>query len=773
MFLSSLLALGLVASPSVLAQKAGSFVEVGDTLVSAMMLFLGTDEKVYILDKTEGNQAQVNGHPAWAASWDLKTNTATAMDMQTNPFCAAGMHLPNGSFVVMGGNGAVSTGGVIGSNKNPGGFSANFDSTYKDYDGTKALRIIDPCTGDVSKGECTWYDSPNGLQMAKNRWYPAAEPLADGSVVIIGGFTSGGYINRNTPVIDPLYEGGAAEPTFEFYPSRGGEPQVMQFMGQTVGLNAYAHTYLLASGRMLVQANVSTIIWDYNGNNETPLPDMPHNVVRVYPASGAVAMLPLTPANNYSQTVLFCGGTDMPDEAWGNYSNPVIDTFYYPASPDCQRLTPEPADGSQPAYEQDDDMSIGRTMGQFIALPDGTMLVLNGGANGTAGYATNTGTTLSYSDMPYGMSLAAAPVTQPAIYNPNAPKGSRWSSTGLGTSNIPRLYHSSAILLPDGSVFVAGSNPNVDVNLTTYFPTTYKAEIFYPPYFNATNRPQPQNVPTKLTYGGNPFDVTVPAASYSGSANDAAEKTTVWLMRGGFTTHALNMGQRSMQLNNTYTVNKDGSIVLHVAQLPPNPNLFQPGPAMLFVTIDGIPSNGTMLSVGNGQIGTQPTSGASVLPASVRVDSASGTGSGNSNQNSSGNNNSQSSGASHTGPIIGGVVAAIAAVGILGAVFGICLARRRRAAAARAGPSSTYPMSSTNLGGGGAAVSGAGRGMRSSDSSAFVPLQGNASTASLNSPYHDEFEGARGSGQFGRSGEFDPYYENAPRMSTSAGPPRY
>ncbi|KAG6869558.1 hypothetical protein C0992_002731, partial [Termitomyces sp. T32_za158] len=89
---------------------------------------------------------------------------------------------------------------------------------------------------------------------------------------------------------------------------------------------------------------------------------MPGNVVRVYPASGAVAMLPLTPENNWNPTVIFCGGSDMPDEAWGNYANPAINTWDYPASRDCQRLTPEPADGSAAAYEQDDEMLEGRTM---------------------------------------------------------------------------------------------------------------------------------------------------------------------------------------------------------------------------------------------------------------------------------------------------------------------------------------------------------------------------------------------------------------------------
>jgi hypothetical protein len=344
-------------------------------------------------------------------------------------------------------------------------------------------------------------------------------------------------------------------------------------------------------------------------------------------------MLPLTPRNGYNPTILFCGGQVMEDNAWGSYAYPNIDTWTVAASADCHRITPEPTDGSTPAYVQDDNLPVGRTMGQFIDLPDGTMLLLNGAQYGTAGYATMTGTTPSLAQMPYGPSLATGPVLQPMIYNPNAPAGSRWSSAGLGNSTVPRLYHSTALLLPDGSVMVAGSNPNPDVNLTTLYPTTYTAEYFYPPYFGASTRPAPQNVPKTLSYGGDPFDITVPNASYTGNADDAAGNTTVWLIRPGFTTHAMNMGQRSMQLNNTFTVQTDGSIVVHTAQLPPFPNLFQPGPALLFVTINGIPSNGTFVTVGNGQISTQPTGPVSVLPASVR-----------SGQNSSGKGNGPGSG---------------------------------------------------------------------------------------------------------------------------------
>jgi hypothetical protein len=637
------------------AQAPGQIAEVGNTLVSTMMMFLGNDQKVYMLDKVEGNPTQINGHPAWAVEWDIATSKATPMDMFTNVFCASGMHLPNGTFATFGGNGAIGPGGNVGSVQGPG--FGLFDATYQDYDGGTAIRLLDPCT---TTGACRWFDNASQIAMQKRRWYSTAEPIDDGSMVIIGGFVNGGYINRNFPNNDPAFSGGAAEPTYEFYPPNGRQPQMMQFMVKTSGLNSYAHAFHLPSGRMFVQANYSTIIWDYSKNVETPLPDLPGQVVRVYPASGAVAMLPLTPANNWTPTILFCGGINLPDEAWGNYANPAINTWEHPASNDCQRITPEPLDGSPAVYEQDDGMIEGRTMGQFIALPDGTMLVINGALNGTAGYAEKTGQTPSLDQMPFGMSLASGPVLTPAIYNPNAPKGSRWSRDGLQASEIPRLYHSSALLLPDASVLVAGSNPNIDYNITRPFKTEYRAEKFYPPYWSAT-RPDPQGIPDTLGYGGPSFDIKVSPAGYKGDANAAAEKSNVVLIRPGFTTHAMNMGQRMLQLNNTFTVSDDGTITLHVSQVPPNPKLLTPGPVLLFVVVNGIPSIGKHIIVGNGQIGPQTVNSVAPLPDSVRSTSSGASGSGVTKSSSK---------TFSTGVIValatGGIVAVIAAgVGFL------------------------------------------------------------------------------------------------------------
>jgi hypothetical protein len=243
-------------------------------------------------------------------------------------------------------------------------------------------------------------------------------------------------------------------------------------MCKTSGLNSYASSLDLTS---------ESVLWDYNSNTETDLPDTPNKLVWVYPSSGAAAMLPLTPQNGYTPTLLFCGGQDgtsMPDDLWGDYKWPVGNTFDIPAKQNCYRITPEPMDGSTPAYTADDNMIQGRTMGEFVTLPTGQLLVINGGANGTAGYATQTGQTPE-SKMQFGMSLASDPVLTPALYDPSKPAGQRWSNQGFAASQIPRLYHSTSLLLPDGSVMVAGSNPNVDVNLTAPYPTEYRVECVY------------------------------------------------------------------------------------------------------------------------------------------------------------------------------------------------------------------------------------------------------------------------------------------------------
>ena len=117
-------------------EKIGGFEEIGTSGVSAQQLYLGTADKVYIVDKVENNPITVNGHPAWATEYDLLTNKIRAMDVVTNTFCAGGAYLGDGRLINIGGNQAVVPGGeaVITGGANP----------YQNEDGAFAVRTLIP-----------------------------------------------------------------------------------------------------------------------------------------------------------------------------------------------------------------------------------------------------------------------------------------------------------------------------------------------------------------------------------------------------------------------------------------------------------------------------------------------------------------------------------------------------------------------------------------------------------------------------------------------------
>jgi len=145
------------SSASILEKDAPAkgFKIVGDSGVSAQMLFLGTKQTAYILDKAENNSMTIttNGvtHPAWGTRYNLVNNEVTPMEVQSNTFCAAGMSLANGSWVVFGGNQAVTYQGeaVTDKVKNPTG-----GNPYANADGGKAIRMITPCNDD----SCPWQE---------------------------------------------------------------------------------------------------------------------------------------------------------------------------------------------------------------------------------------------------------------------------------------------------------------------------------------------------------------------------------------------------------------------------------------------------------------------------------------------------------------------------------------------------------------------------------------------------------------------------------------
>lgn len=252
----------------------------------------------------------------------------------------------------------------------------------------------------------------------------------------------------------------------------------------------------------------------------------------------------------------------------------------------------------------------------------------------------------------------------PVMYDPTAESGKRWSQASMPKSNVPRMYHSTATLLPDGSVFISGSNPNADYLIKTKYPTEYRVERFYPWYYSM-RRPEPVGLMDRLSYGGPGYDVSLTLEDLRGDLNKI-QSTKAVVIRTGFSTHTINFGMRYVELETSYTVTQlDGgnyNITLHVAQMYPNPAILAPGPAFLFIVVDGVPSIGQMIMVGSGKIGagSQNVASRTVLPESSMPVGGTGT----TGSSSTGTGSSQTGGASN-------IVIGWASLGVAGLVAGL------------------------------------------------------------------------------------------------------
>jgi hypothetical protein len=209
--------------------------------------------------------------------------------------------------------------------------------------------------------------------------------------------------------------------------------------------------------------------------------------------------------------------------------------------------------GSAPAVSKAAAIDQVRYWSNMTVLPDGAVLVNGGSA--VANKLTGVDDTAE-------------------LWNP---------ATGLWTAGataaIARLYHSTALLLPDATVITAGGgDPGPVQNLN--------AEIYYPPYlFNAAGAPasRPTIVSSPATLSvGQTFTVSVAASNSIGAMT---------LVRAGAATHAANLDQRFFNLPFT------GSGPQLTATLPTNPNVLVPGYYMLFVLQNGVPSPASMILI--------------------------------------------------------------------------------------------------------------------------------------------------------------------------------
>jgi Domain of unknown function (DUF1929)/Glyoxal oxidase N-terminus len=382
-----------------------------------------------------------------------------------------------------------------------------------------------------------WTRGPN---MNKGRWYPFNVTLASGETLVVSGqWWDGTFVNGNPEVLNILVNN---------------VPQVFTAQGTWRTLNTqqieqpiYPWLHLMQDGRVFLSGykqqsyylNVTTEQWQAG-----PLSR------EVFRDTGSGVMYDMG-------RVLITGGGD----------------------PSSSGLS-EAIDLTQasPFFRAAGQMIFPRRQMTAVLLPTGSVMVFGG---------TNTGG---------GFNRAAG-----AIYNPEmwSYQTETWSAMAPSASGIPRLYHSTAILLPDARVLVGGGgqpaasgemafgelcndNPDASFNCRTF--GHKDVEIFSPPYlFKAgglpATRPTIASAPASITYNQT-FAVGVGTVG-------ATSIRKVTLVRLPSMTHSFSQDQRMNYLG--FTVRADG-VTLDVTA----PNLARkcpPGYYMMFlINAAGTPS---------------------------------------------------------------------------------------------------------------------------------------------------------------------------------------
>nr|PNR55137.1 hypothetical protein PHYPA_006031 [Physcomitrium patens] len=398
--------------------------------------------------------------------------------------------------------------------------------TGGDFEGFRKIRTLAPCAAD---GNCDWVELEELL--AKGRWYSSNQLLQSG--------------------IRQIIVGGRNEPTYEFYPKRfAGEGAFPLAVLNGCCDNLYPFVYLLPNGDLWIFANQDSVTLNWNtGKVIRTYPKIPGNP-RNYPSAGSAAMLPLSYTTGFGTAeILVCGGA-----ATGASQSSDVSA---PASKNCGRIVA--TDGN--AFWAMEDMPFQRIMGDMLNMPNGEVIIINGAANGFQGWG-----------------MAGNPVLNPVMYNPGAGDGNRF--TVLAETVIPRMYHSTASLLSDGRVVVAGSNTHQFYTLTGDFPTEFRVEAYSPPYL----------APADLKYN-QVFTVTFNVATRVGGV-------TFYQNSAPFSTHSFSQGQRSLNLETTEPVQVGADWSMEVTAVPNN-NIAPPAYYMIFVVQNGIPSRGKWIKQNN------------------------------------------------------------------------------------------------------------------------------------------------------------------------------
>ncbi|KAJ3113669.1 hypothetical protein HK098_007598 [Nowakowskiella sp. JEL0407] len=475
-----------------------------------------------------------------------KTNPFVTTHVSRNPFCGGQSQMADGRIYMAGGDRST--------------IEMPNDANFL-LDGRTARRIYTPLDQIAGTTVQPWTHLPD---MTVQRWYPTIIILPTGTHLIVSGSLDNLDLSNITLTTN--------NPTYEYYPPLPGEPRLtLGILDRAHPWSLYPLVYLLPkSGKVFIFAGKESAILDTKTNiaDETSIPMLndSRTFVKIYPFTPTGVLMPLTIANDYTATVRLCGGTQVNNQS----------------APFCFEIQPE-ATGAQ--WTEVDPLPRAKVMPDVVILPDAKILYVNGAEWGTAGgdggEAWN----------------AHPPAFDTFLYDPSQPSGSRYTS--LAKATVGRLYHSGALLAPDGRVLTVGSEmanwPDIEANRTECYPfvksenaTTActdpfetRVEAFEPPYFNVANRISIDlsRAPRNVTHGSY-------IQIYLSKGFESRAVSHANFIRYGSTTHSTNADQRLVEAKILSFNSANGRYVIEV----PNSTLMPPGNYMLWLIDDaGIP----------------------------------------------------------------------------------------------------------------------------------------------------------------------------------------
>ena len=353
----------------------------------------------------------------------------------------------------------------------------------------------------------TW---SSAAPMTYGRWYPTATALPNGKILA----TSGAINCPTCGSPNGSHDGIALIP--EVY-----DPNTnswSQLSGASLSLPLYPHMHVLPDGRVFAVSS-----------QEDPI------VSRVLDLTAQTWTVVDPTLRDGGSSVMYRPGKILKT---GSARSPD-----YPAATAASTAYVIDMNLPSPTWREVAPMTDQRTQHNLTMLPDGNVLLVGGGTTSDV-YATSSA------------------VKTAALWSPAT---ETW--TALAAMSEPRLYHSTALLLPDARVLVSGGG--------RYGPDFPSAEIYSPPYLFKGARPTITSAPAAIQYNSH-FTVGTP---------NGAGIAQVTLLRLGSVTHAFNENQRYVELS--FALIGGGLDVT----APTSLNIVPPGHYMLFlVDTNGIPS---------------------------------------------------------------------------------------------------------------------------------------------------------------------------------------